>query len=237
MAQVLAVSEDKTWSWRDFALGPWNLIGVPLALIDLVDLTGQRIEWTALVDWLAEEYATWTSWALSWSPIQIPDEWNNYIVLLCVVFGVTNASYRRKTGNSFIADVLSFGLSHSLYDGDQQRPKFLDKGWQERLDDLAAIVTTSAVIFVIALLPAYCFLLFMSFFISIQTAAIVAYGKWPLIFAVIVGAGPFFAWRWVLSIGLLFVLLVVGNEVYLHQSASELIAVIGLSLSHNFFSL
>ena len=107
---------------------------------------------------------------VSWSPIQIPDEWNNYIVLLCVVFGVTNASYRRKTGNSFIADVLSFGLSHSLYKGDQQRPTFLDKGWQERLDDLAAIATTSAVIFVIALLPAYCFLLFMSFFISIQIA-------------------------------------------------------------------
>ena|ERR1700683_103929 len=224
MAQVLAVSEDKTWSWGDFARSPWNVIAVPLALMALVDLTGQRIEWAALPDWLAEKYATWTSWAFSWSPIHIPGEWHNYIVLVCIFFSVANSSYRRKTDNSFIADLLTFELSR--YRSDSHKPIYVGKGWQEKLDDLAAVVTSSAMFVVVVLAAGGCFLMFMSFFISIHTATMVSYGKWPLILAVIIGSGPFFAWRWILSAGLLFVLLAVGDELYLHRSGSELVALV-----------
>jgi hypothetical protein len=235
VAQVLTVSEDQTWSWGDFARSPRNLIVVPLALVALVDLTGHRIEWAGLPDWLAEEYATWTTWAFSSSPFHIPNEWNDYIVLICVVFSIASASYRRKTDNSFIADLLSFDLSR--HRNDPQKPLYLGKSFQEKIDDLAAVITSSAMFVVVVLVAACCFLMFMSFFISINTTTTVSYGKWPLILAVIVGSGPFFAWRWILSIGLLFSLLVLGNGVYLHPSASELIAVLGTSLSHNLFSL
>ena len=64
MTQVLAVHEDKAWSWGDFIRGPCNLIGVPLALIVLVNLTGRFIEWVPLIDWVSEKYATWMILAL-----------------------------------------------------------------------------------------------------------------------------------------------------------------------------
>jgi hypothetical protein len=89
-------------------------------------------------------------------------------------------------------------------------------------------------IVVIALFPAYCFLKFMSFFISLHTDAIVAYAKWPLLVAVVVGSGCFIAWRWIFGIALLFALLVAGNEAYLHWLATtELLG----GFSHNLSSL
>jgi hypothetical protein len=165
MVRVLSVPEAKAWSWGDFVRGPWNLIAIPLALIILVDLSARLMEWPASIQSIAEEYSTLRAWAFSWSPISIPLEWDNYIVLLCLFFSVTSVSYRRKTGKSFIADVLSFGLSRPFYDADPQRPKSLNKCWQEKLDDLAAIVTGCAMIVVIGLLPALCFLTFMSVFV------------------------------------------------------------------------
>jgi hypothetical protein len=219
MAQLLAVHEEKTWSWGDFARGPWNLIAVPLALIIFVDLTTRLIKWAASIQWLAEEYATWTAWAFGRSPIAIPLEWDNYVVLLCVSFSVTSVSYRRRTGRWFIADLLSFGLSRSLSEDDPLHS--LNKTWQAHIDDLAAIVTGCATIVVIGLVPAYCFLTFMSFFVSLHTATIVAYGEWSLILAVVIGSGFLISWRWLLSIGLLFALLVLGNAAYLHWLATS----------------
>jgi hypothetical protein len=103
-----------------------------------------------------------------------------------------------------------------------------------KVDGLAAVITGCVLIVVIALLPAYCLLKFMSFLISLQTNAIVAYAKWPLAFAVVVGSGCFIAWRWVFGIAFLFALLVAGNEAYLHWFATtELLA----GFSHNLFSL
>ncbi len=218
MAQLLTVHEDKTWSWGDFARGPWNLIAVPLALIIFVDLTTRLIKWAASIQWLAGEYAIWTAWAFARSPIAVPLEWDNYVVLLCVSFTVTSVSYQRRTGRWFITDLLSFGLSRSLYESDPLRS--LDKGWQAHIDDVAAVVTGCATIVVIGLLPAYCFLTFMSFFVSLHTATIIAYGKWSLVLAMVIGSGFLISWRWLLSIGLLFALLVVGNVVYLHWLAA-----------------
>jgi hypothetical protein len=183
----------------------------------LVDLTARLVKWAASIQWLVQEYATWTAWAFGWSPIAIPLEWDNYVALLCVSFTVTNVSYHRKTGRWFITDLLSFGLPRSPYEDD--RLQSLSRDWQANVDNLAAVVTGCATIVVIGLLPAYCFLAFMSFFVSLHTATIVAYGKWPLIFAVVVGSGFLISWRWLLSIGLLFALLVVGNGVYLHWLA------------------
>ena len=110
MAQVLAVHEDKTWSWGDFARGPWNLVAVPLALIILADLTTRLIKWATSIQWLVGEYATWTAWAFGRSPIAIPLEWDNYVVLLCLSFSVTNVSYHKKTGRLFISDPCPLGL-------------------------------------------------------------------------------------------------------------------------------
>ncbi|MGA8615747.1 MAG: hypothetical protein WB760_29515 [Xanthobacteraceae bacterium] len=201
--------EDKTWSWGDFTRGPWNLIAVPLALIVLVNLTGWFIEWVPLIDRASEKYTTWMILVFSRSPVHIRSEWNDYLVLLCVVFIITNVGYYRRVGKLFTTELLSFALSRSL----DQRDPHLSKSWQARVDDLAAFLTGCAMVVVISFLPVYFFLTFMSFFISLDTNAIVAYAKWPLLFAVVVGSGCFIAWRWIFGIALLFALLVAGNEV------------------------
>jgi hypothetical protein len=215
MAQELAVHEAKTWSWRDFVRGPWNLIAVPLALIVLVNWTGRFIDWVPLIDWVSEKYATSMMLVFSRLPIRIRSDWNDYIVFLCVVFIITNVGYRRRTGKLFVTDLLSFGLSRSLAQGDSD----LSKSWQARFDDLGAFVTGCATVVVISLLPAYCFWTFMSFFISLNADAFVSYAKWPLVVDVVVGSGCFIAWRWILGLAFLFALLTVGDEAYLHWLA------------------
>jgi hypothetical protein len=212
MAQELTVHEAKTWSWGDFLRGPWNLIAVPLALIVLVNLTGRFIEWVPLIDWVSEKYGTWMILIFSRSPIGIRSEWNDYIVFLCLVFIITNVGYYRRAGKLFITDLLSFGLSRSLDPGNPH----LGKSWQARVDDLGAFVTGCATAVVIGLLPAYFFWTFMSFFISLNTNTFVSYAAWPVLVAVVVGSGCLISWRWILSIALLFALLMVGDEAYLH---------------------
>jgi hypothetical protein len=170
------------------------------------------------------------TWVFSLSPTHIPSRWNDYIVLWSVVFIVTNVSYYRRSDKLFITDLLSFGLSRSIERGDPH----LSKNWQVRADGLAAFVTGGSLIVVIALLPAYCFLKFMSFFISLHTNAIVAYAKWPLLISAGVGSGCFIAWRWIFGIALLFALLVACNGAYLHWLATtELLS----GFSHNHFFL
>ena len=121
-------------SWGDFIRGPWNLIAVPLALIVLVNLTGRFIEWVPLIDWVSEKYATWMILVFSRSPIHIRSGWNDYIVLWCAVFIITNVGYYRRTDKLFITDLLSFGLSRSIEQGDPH----LSKSWQVRVDGLAS---------------------------------------------------------------------------------------------------
>jgi hypothetical protein len=134
MAQMLTVQESKPWSWGDFLRSPWNFIAVPLALIALVNLTGRFFERVPVMDWVAQEYATWMNWVFSLSPIHIPSRWNNYIVLWCVVFVITNVGYYRRSDKLFITDLLSFRLSRSIEQGDPH----LSKSWQARVDGLAA---------------------------------------------------------------------------------------------------
>jgi hypothetical protein len=183
MARALTARDAKIWSWNDFVRGPWNLIAAPLALIVLVNLTGRFFERVPLMDWVARQYAIGMTWLFSLSPTHIPSRWNDYIVLWCVVFIITNVSYRRRSGKLFITDLLSFGLSRSIEQGNP----YLGNNWQVKVDGLAAFVTGCSLIIVIALFPAYCFLKFMSFFISLHTDAIVAYARWPLLVAAIIG--------------------------------------------------
>lgn len=183
-----------------------------------------------MIDWAAEMYATWIGRVLSLSPIRIPSELNDYIVLSFVIFVITNAGYHQRLGKLFVADLLSFSLGRSL----EQSDPHLDKSWQAQFDGIAGTITACAMTVLVCLLPGYCFLTFISFFLPDLAPRIEAYAQWPFIIAAIVSSGLLVAWRWVMITGLLFASLVLGNEVYLHWLATtELLA----RLSHQVLSL
>src|SRR5262249_2528919 len=69
-----------------------------LAVISLVDLTRQLVEWAALIHAIAERYAQVRRWLFKWVPFHIPEEWHDYIVLGIISITVMNAGYYRRTG-------------------------------------------------------------------------------------------------------------------------------------------
>jgi hypothetical protein len=226
MTQAAALPASRPWTWGDFFRGPWNLIAIPTALIGLVALTAHLVEWAPLIAWAAEKNTTWMTSVFIRSPIHIPPEWNDYIVLSFVVFVITNAGYYQRIGKLFVADLLSFGLGSSLDPSDPH----LSKNWQAQVDDLAAFITACAMAVLVGLLPAYCFLTFMWFFLPDLPPRIEVYAQWPFIIAAIVSSGIVVAWRWVMINGLLFASLLIGNELYVHWlGTTELLA----RFSHN----
>jgi hypothetical protein len=216
MAQTIAVPTGKRWSFGDFFHGPWSLLAVPISLICLVALTERLVQWAPLIDWVAEKYSAGMAMVLVRSPIHIASEWNDYIILSCVVFVITNVGYHRRTGKLFLRELLSFGLSRSLEQGDAH----LRESWQAEIDELAAFLTGCAMAVVVGVIPTFCFLMFMSFFLPALTPTIETYAQWPFIIAVIVSSGFLVAWRWVMITGLLFASLVIGNEIYVHWLAT-----------------
>jgi hypothetical protein len=80
----------------------WEKIATVLALIGLIDLTGQLIKWAGLIHWVAEKYAAVKAWLFSWLPLHIPPEWHDPIVLFLIFFSLTNIAVYRKIQVSFL---------------------------------------------------------------------------------------------------------------------------------------
>jgi hypothetical protein len=75
----------------------WEKVATVIAVIGLIDLSGQLIKWAALIHWIAEHYAAVRTWLFGWLPWHIPPEWHDPIVLFLILFSVTNVGlYRRK---------------------------------------------------------------------------------------------------------------------------------------------
>jgi hypothetical protein len=110
----MATADDETKALTAPA-GPlrrtWEKIATVLALIGLIDLTGQLIKWAGLIHWLAEKYAGVRAWLFSWLPFHIPPEWHDTIVLVLILFSVTNVGTYQSTGYTFI------GLTRYLIKG------------------------------------------------------------------------------------------------------------------------
>src|SRR5258708_19274290 len=76
----------------------WEKVAIVLAVIGLVDLSRQLIEWAALVHWIVTKYAIVKIWLFGWLPFHIPPEWHDPIVLLSLLLSVTNVGVYRETG-------------------------------------------------------------------------------------------------------------------------------------------
>jgi hypothetical protein len=80
----------------------WEKVGTVLAVIGLVDVTGQLIKWATVIHWIAERYATARTWLFGWLPFHIPPERHDSIVLLLIFFSVTNLGSYQSAGYTFV---------------------------------------------------------------------------------------------------------------------------------------
>jgi hypothetical protein len=93
-----ASTERNSWLSRGWRW--WEKISAFLAIIALVDLTGQLIKWASIIHWLAEKYAAVRAWLFGWLPFHILPEWHDPIVLFLIVVSVTNVGVYQRTGHT-----------------------------------------------------------------------------------------------------------------------------------------
>jgi hypothetical protein len=230
----------------------WHSGTIALALIGLVNLTDQRITWADVINKPVEKYATLRTelfdWVHHWIPLDIPAEWHNTILLLGVVFSVSNVGYRRRTGKVFVVQTLMLlprlftPISAILKEG----PKWYQKSdyhpidpslpFAEKLDQTSFIFTEvcfSSVVILFGVEHLYEFLV-ANFPVTnrldvIATKILQGHTKLALVLflALFMGAaGAAIAWRWILTTALLFTVLVVANYYYVQWLA---VAAIGMT--------
>jgi hypothetical protein len=211
----------------------WEKVATALAVIGLVDLTGQLIKWAAVIHWVVAKYAIVTAWLFGWLPFHIPPEWHDAIVLSSILLSVTNIGVYRETRwrirSFWKAAETSAALLHKfsplrlllfvllilgpfaagalifLYLGDLARDllPFLN-------DDSS---TTPSMLLVAAI-----FLMLFLFILSEILGIIVALALLFLLVAFVV------AWRWILVTAAIFSALIAVNEVYVRYWLEPLAA-------------
>jgi hypothetical protein len=139
-------SEQETQSaasprWRS----AWEKLATALAVISLVDLSGQLIKWAALIHWIVERYAIVRNWLFGWLPFHVPPEWRNYIVLFLAVFSVTNLGFYQRTGRTYAKQLFLFFRDYP-HGGLEGIPVEWSKEKPGTLEDRVAIVATVAIL-------------------------------------------------------------------------------------------
>jgi hypothetical protein len=79
----------------------WSKIATFLAILSLVDVTHQVVEWATIIHAIMSIYVTTREWLFGWLPFRIPPAWHNYIILACMAFSVGNIGYYKTTGRIF----------------------------------------------------------------------------------------------------------------------------------------
>jgi hypothetical protein len=171
----------------------WEKIATVLAVIGLIDVSKQLIEWAEWVHWIATQYAIVRTWLFGWLPFHVPPELHDPIVLFLIFFSVTNVGLYRKTGFAIISRV--------RVDIWRVLPRFVGASLF-----LALQITFVAHRAYPSDMP------FLNRYIVALTISFVGYGILGLIIAEVVFA--LIAWRWVLGTAAIFGALVAVNQVY-----------------------
>jgi hypothetical protein len=87
-----------------------------LAIIGLADLFSQQIKWAGAINWIIADYRIAEVWLFGWLPFQLPPQWQDYILLSGILFGVTAVADRRETRRLFVFQVfrVTVGVVASL---------------------------------------------------------------------------------------------------------------------------
>jgi len=194
-ADIRVPTEQVGWLRRT-----WEKIATVLAVIGLIDVTGQLIHWAQLKHEIATQYAIVRAWLFSWLPFHIPPELHDPIVLFLILVSVTNIGIYKTYGITILSVLFA---RRSLPLSFLRHVPFLS----------TVVVPLSILLFTgIALYVAYVFhrhgddiynmatmvtFLLVSYFLFLPTAAAV-----------------FLTWRWLLTTAVIFGALVAINQVY-----------------------
>ena len=86
----------------------WARIATFLAILGLIDVSHQLVEWAAVIHELVSGYVAIREEMFRWLPFHIPPDWHNYIFLTGVMLSVANVGYYRETGRIFAVVLLRF---------------------------------------------------------------------------------------------------------------------------------
>jgi hypothetical protein len=169
----------------------WEKVGMVLAIIGLADLFGQLIKWASAIHWVIDHYRIARIWLFGWLPFHIPPEWHDPIILIFIVFSVVNIGLYRRTGRTYFT-YLPLTIWQYLQE---------DRGYRGLYILILGFVWA---------LPALYFpdvgLMFL-----VELAAIIA------VTLFVIGAilsGAIIAWRWILTTGTIFLVLLAVNAIY-----------------------
>lgn len=216
-------------SRRERLANVWSITATVLAIISLVDLTHQLVEWAAFIHKIAEKYAEVRGWCFNRLPFRIPKEWHDYVVLGFIFFSVGNVGYYRRTGHVFLYEIVKMfgprspsvleeleGTNLGMADKLAIRISFFLAGGAAVVG-LIAYMSVGIIGFIILIWCIYYWVIGRStdylqgvFLFIILTE--LACGMVAAIF----GTGLLLAWRWIIGTAVLFCALVGVNEIYVH---------------------
>jgi hypothetical protein len=202
----------------------WSIASTGLAVIGLIDLTQQLIEWARVIHYIASKYATTREWFFALFPFRLPVSWHNNIVLLSLVLSVVNIGFFRRTRRIFLLTLLQaivyFLFPHGLTPSIRLQP--------DPIDDF--VIKYSYYAFIVGLSLNGC-LIFLFFIIGIIASFVrsdqeyllyrcgVSLGMFIMyngIAIFCIGAGVLLAWRWIAVTAIVFGVLIGVNEAYVH---------------------
>jgi hypothetical protein len=208
-------TEEKTThnSWLHRAWRYWEKVAAFLAIIALVDLTRQLIEWAAWVHWIAEKYAAVRTWLFGWLPFHVPPEWHDPIVLLFVFFSVTNVGVYRRTGHSILS-IFSAMWNKTIHLENLVPRSFVQDIIVGGFLGFAAFFTFLAGVWIVASVAPDGVIINVIVFLGALIVLPIFYLIF-IVFSAFIYTFVMIAWRWVLTTAAIFGVLVAINEIYM----------------------
>jgi hypothetical protein len=225
-----APSPNHAVSLRARLLGLWSKAATILAIIGLVDLTHQLIEWAEAIHQIATKYATVSEALFAWLPFHVPHEWHNVIVLGAVFCSVINVGYYQNTGKLYVIESCKALLPDWFRRFNKERlsPTFwrtldeltLDEEWT--IDQVMLSISVSGgVICMVVFTISISIVNFLHSLALYNNASYNVNVYWNRINIVLLSlsiflfVGSLLAWRWILVTAGLFGGLFTINEIYL----------------------
>jgi hypothetical protein len=229
-----APSPNHALSLRSRLLGLWSKAATILAIIGLVDLTHQLIEWAGIIHQIATKYAAVREALFAWLPFHVPHEWHNVIVIGTLLFSIINVGFYRSTGRLYIVEafkLLLFVASGFLpkflkrFDEDMLSPAFWNAFDPENIENPEWPIENPETID--KLICSISFSVgFACAFFGLIVWAIVSTPRFDNVYwntinlvlwstSIFLLLGSLLAWRWILVTAILFGGLFTVNEIYL----------------------